>query len=462
MSDNYPGRRPRVIIVGGGFAGLEAAKGLARLAVDVTLIDRQNHHCFQPLLYQVATAALSPADIAWPIRGVLSRQKNVTVLMAEVSGVDLPQRRVMTSGGDFTYDLLVVATGATHAYFGHDKWAPYAPGLKRIEDATEIRRRILMAFERAELASEPADREALTTFVVVGGGPTGVEMAGAIADVARHALPPDFRNVDPNAARVLLIEAGPRVLPAFPEKLSAYAERSLGHMGVEVRTNALVTDIDEHGVLLGNERIGAGAVIWAAGVQASPAARWLAASPDRAGRVRVEPDLTLSGHPEVFVIGDTAAVSDAQGAPVPGVAPAAKQMGAYVARVIAGRISGAAAPGAFVYRHQGDLATIGRKSAIVRLDHLTLTGFLGWAFWSIAHVYFLIGLRNRIAVAFSWMWDYLTFGRRARLIIQPARPARRHTSLSAIGATTRSPPPPGRRPARAQGAAAAVRTPRIV
>jgi NADH:ubiquinone reductase (H+-translocating) len=410
----------RVLIIGGGFAGLEAAKSLARVPVEITLLDRQNHHCFQPLLYQVATATLSPADIAWPIRGILSRQRNVRVLMANVRGIAADRRVVHTNGGDFPYDQLVVATGAAHAYFGHEEWAPHAPGLKRIEDATHIRRRILIAFERAELAADPARREALMTFVVVGGGPTGVEMAGAIADMARGALPRDFRNADPARARVMLVEAGPRVLAAFPEALGRYAQTALERRGVEVITGAAVTDIGPGRVSIGDRSIDAGAVIWAAGVAASAAADWLGAERDRAGRVRVAPDLTLPGRPEIFVIGDTAAVRNEDGRLVPGIAPAAKQMGRYAASVIAARVTGKAAPGPFRYRHQGDLATIGRKAAVVRLRHLTLTGFLGWAFWGLAHVYFLIGLRNRIAVAFSWAWDYVTFGRRARLITEAA------------------------------------------
>jgi NADH:ubiquinone reductase (H+-translocating) len=409
-----------VLIVGGGFAGLEAAKALAQLPLEITLVDRQNHHCFQPLLYQVATATLSPADIAWPIRGILSRQRNVRVLMANVEAIDSDRRVVRTNGGNFPYDQLVVATGATHAYFGHEEWASHAPGLKRIEDATEIRRRILLAFERAELATDLAERSALTTFVVVGGGPTGVEMAGAIADMAREALPRDFRNVDPAQARVLLIEAGPRVLAAFPEALSQYARTALESRGVEVVTGAAVTDIGPGRVSIGDRSIRTGAVIWAAGVAASAAADWLGAERDRAGRVKVASDLTLPGRPEIFVVGDTAAVLTGDGSFVPGIAPAAKQMGRYAASVIAARITGKALPGPFRYRHQGDLATIGRRAAVVKLRRLTLTGSLGWAFWGLAHVYFLIGLRNRIAVAFSWAWDYVTFGRRARLITEPA------------------------------------------
>lgn len=417
-------RRPQVVIVGGGFGGLEAAKALAKAPVEVTLIDRQNHHTFQPLLYQVATAALSPADVAWPIRAVLRRQRNLRVLMAEAIGVDAVGRRLLTTVGDYPYDALVLATGATHAYFGHDEWRPYAPGLKRIEDATDIRRRILCAFERAEIAAEQCRRRELTTFVVVGGGPTGVEMAGSIADVARQALPHDFRNVDPAQARVLLVEAGPRILPTFPEPLSGYAARALGRMGVEVRTGSPVTRIDADSVWIGDQQIRTGAVIWAAGVQASPAAQWLGAEHDRAGRLMVDPDLSVPGHPEIYAIGDTAAVKVNHGRGVPGIAPAAKQMGRYVGERISALTAGRRPPPAFVYRHQGDLATLGRKAAIVKLDRLTLTGFPGWVFWSLAHVYFLIGLRNRIAVAFSWTWDYLTFSRRARLITEPEGAAR--------------------------------------
>lgn len=410
----------RVVIVGGGFGGLEAAKALARAPVEVTLVDRQNHHCFQPLLYQVATAALSPADIAWPIRGILGRQENVRVVMAEVLGVEPERQRVRTTVGEFPFDDLVLATGATHAYFGHDEWSADAPGLKRIEDATEIRRRILTAFERAETAQDETSRRALTTFAVIGGGPTGVEMAGAIADVARHALSRDFRNIDPAQARVMLIESGPRILPTFPADLSRYATKALGRIGVEVRTGAPVTEIDETSVVVGQDRVGVGAVVWAAGVRPSPAARWLDAPSDRAGRILVEPDLTVPGRSDIFAIGDTAAVTDVSGRPVPGIAPAAKQMGRYVGETIAGRAKGRSTPAPFAYRHHGDLATLGRKAAIVKLGGLTLTGFTAWVFWSVAHIYFLIGIRNRIAVAFSWAWDYATFGRRARLITEPA------------------------------------------
>lgn len=410
----------RVVIVGGGFGGLSAAKNLARAPVEITLIDRENHHCFQPLLYQVATATLSPADVAWPIRGVLSGQSNLTTLMANVIGVDTSQQVVQTDGGNFGYDQLIIASGATHAYFGNEEWAPHAPGLKRIEDATEIRRRVLTAFEAAELTRNDEERKALTTFVVIGGGPTGVEMAGAIADMAQEALPQDFRNIDPSAARVVLVEAGPRLLSAFPQHISAYAQKVLERRGVEVLTGSPVTDIGPGTVTMEDRTVSAGAIVWAAGVAASAAADWLSADRDRAGRVMVQPNLSVPGHPDIFVIGDTAAVFDADGQPVPGVAPAAKQMGRYVGSVIAARGAGKTEPGPFRYRHQGDLATIGRNAAVVQLKNLTLRGRIGWAFWGIAHIYFLIGLRHRIAVAFSWLWDYITFGRSARLITRPA------------------------------------------
>lgn len=408
---------PRVVIVGAGFGGLTLAQSLARAPVDVTVIDRNNFHAFQPLLYQVATAALSPADIAWPIRSILKHQKNASVLMADVTGIDGDARVVHAGPVAVPFDFLVLATGATHSYFGHPEWASAAPGLKQIEDATAIRRRVLMAFEHAELTGDIEEQRRLLTFVVIGGGPTGVEMAGAIAEVAHHALPAEFRRIDPHAARVILIEAGPRLLPVFPEDLSSYAERALKKMGVEVMTSAPVTNCDEGGVDLGDKRIDAGTIIWAAGVVASPAAEWLGVEKDRAGRVKVGPDLTIPGRPEIFVIGDTAAVVDAEGKAVPGIAPAAKQMGKYVAEVIASRVEGRTPPGPFRYRHQGDLATIGRKAAVVKLNRFHLKGFIGWLFWGFAHVYFLIGLRNRAAVAFAWLWNYLTYQRGARLIV---------------------------------------------
>ena len=418
-------RHPKVVIVGAGFGGLEAAKALNRVAVDVIVIDRQNHHCFQPLLYQVATAALSPAEIAWPIRHILRQQQNATVLMAEVTAIDLAGRFVHTGAGPIEYDYLVIATGATHSYFGHDDWAEFAPGLKRIEDATRIRRSILLAFEQAELARDEAERQRLLTFVIVGGGATGVEMAGAIAEIARQTLAKDFRRIDPRSSRIILLEAGPRVLPTLPEDLSRYAERTLTRMGVDVRTSTRVTNCDRRGVDLDRGRIDAGTVIWAAGVVASPAARWLGAEHDYAGRVLVRPDLSLPNHPEVFVIGDAAGVlQDQTGAMVPGVAPAAKQMGRYVGRVIAARVDETPSPPPFRYRSLGDLATIGRRAAVVNFRYLRLKGFVGWLFWSLAHIYFLIGVKHRFIVAFTWLWDYVTFHRGARLITEVPPPSR--------------------------------------
>jgi NADH dehydrogenase len=408
--------RPQVVIVGAGFGGLATAAALARAPVDVVVIDQQNHHCFQPLLYQVATAALSPADVAWPIRAMLRRQQNARVVMARVIGVDVATRRVRTDSVDVPYDFLVLATGATHSYFGHDEWASTAPGLKRIEDATDIRRRFLLAFEHAEVSTDPVAQRRLLTFVIVGGGATGVEMAGAMAEVARQTLQHDFRRIDPRTSRILLVEAGPRLLPTFPERLSDYTKRSLERMGVDVLLGTTVTDVDETGVVLGKERVDAATIIWAAGVVASPAAAWLNAEHDRAGRIKVGPDLAIPGLPNVFAIGDTAAVSDKSGRPIPGIAPAAKQMGRYVGKLITARLTGDTAPAPFVYRHAGDLATIGRKAAVVKLGRLTLTGFIGWVFWSVVHIYFLIGLRNRIVVALTWLWSYLTFKRGARLI----------------------------------------------
>ena len=416
-------QRPKVVIVGAGFGGIEAATALSRVAVDVIVLDRQNHHCFQPLLYQVATAALSPAEIAWPIRHMLRQQRNATVFMAEVEAVDLAARFVETSAGPISYDYLVIATGATHSYFGHDDWAKFAPGLKRIEDATRIRRSILLAFERAELASNDAERQRLLTFVIVGGGATGVEMAGAIAEIARQTLANDFRRIDPRNSRIILLEAGPRVMPTLPEDLSRYAERALSRMGVDVRTSTRVIGCDARGVDVDHGRIDASTTIWAAGVVASPAASWLGAAHDRAGRVLVRPDLSVPDHPEVFVIGDAAAVHDDNGEPVPGVAPAAKQMGHYVGRLIAARLAGKSLP-PFRYRNLGELATIGRRAAVVKFGRLHLKGFIGWLFWSLAHIYFLIGVKNRFIVAFTWLWDYATFQRGARLITEVPPPGR--------------------------------------
>jgi len=412
MSDGLP----KVIIIGAGFGGIEAAKALCRSPVEVTIIDRQNHHCFQPLLYQVATAALSPADVAWPIRHILRKQKNATVLMAEVRAIDTRERLVQIDSLSIPYDYLVLATGATHSYFGHDEWAEAAPGLKRIEDATRIRRRILIAFERAELATDPAERQRLLTFAIVGGGATGVEMAGAISEIARQSLSKDFRRIDPTTARIVLIEAGSRIMPALPENLSDYVARTLVKKGVEIMTATRVISCDAQGVELEHGRLNAGTIIWAAGVIASPAARWLDAEHDRAGRVNVGPDLSVPGHPEIFAVGDTTAVIGQPG--IPGTAPPAKQMGRYVGRLIAARVADAPTPSPFRYRHLGDLATIGRNAAVVKLGRLELTGFLGWLFWSVVHIYFLIEARDRFMVAFTWLWDYVTFQRGARLITE--------------------------------------------
>ncbi len=411
-----------MVIVGAGFGGLETAKALRRAPADVIVVDRQNHHCFQPLLYQVATAALSPADVAWPTRHILRDQRNATVLMEEVSGIDTQQKFLRTNFGDVSYDYLVIATGATHAYFGHDEWAAFAPGLKRIEDATRIRRSILIAFEQAELITDADERRRLLTFVIVGGGATGVEMAGAIAEVARQTLAADFRRIDPRSARIVLIEAGPRLLPAFAPEQSDFVRAALMRAGVDVKTDTRVTTCDARGVDTDGGRIDAGTLIWAAGVTASPAAGWLNAEADRAGRVKVGPDLSLPGHPDIFVIGDTAAVTDRTGHPVPGIASAAKQMGHYVGKLIAARIAGQAAPGPFRYMHLGELATIGRRAAVVKLGRLQLKGFIGWLFWAAVHIYFLIGVRNRFIVAFNWLWTYLTFQRGARLITNPEPP----------------------------------------
>ena len=416
MASTAAQSRPRVVIVGAGFGGLFAAQALARAPADVTLIDRHNYHLFQPLLYQVATAGLPPSDIAWPIRSILRRQRNATVLLGEVSGVDRARRCVTFGAQSVPFDYLVLATGSTHSYFGREQWQRSAPGLKSIDDATLIRRRILLAFEAAEMEPDPAVRDRLLRFVIVGAGPTGVELAGTIAELAHHTLQSDFRRIDPRSAKIILVEAGPRVLAAFGEKQSAYAQRSLEKLGVEVRLSAAVTDCDATGVALGDERINSGTVIWAAGVAASPAGRWLGAATDRAGRVIVNPDLSIPADPAVFVIGDAALVNAADGARVPGVAPAAKQQGRYVASVIAGRIAGRTAATPFVYRNAGNLATIGRTSAVIEFPWITLRGWLAWWIWGIAHIYFLVGVPSPLLVSIRWLWEYLTYGRGARLI----------------------------------------------
>jgi NADH dehydrogenase len=405
----------RVVIVGAGFGGLSAAKALAGSAFDVTVIDRHNYHLFQPLLYQVATAGLSPADIASPIRGILARAPNINVVLGKVSGVDTVRREVIAEGRRIPFDYLILATGAQHAYFGHGDWAAFAPGLKTIDDATYIRRRILLAFEKAETEADPAERARLLNFVIVGGGPTGVEMAGAIAELANRALAKDFRSIDPRCARIILVEAAPRLLTPFDPSLSEAAKRSLEQLGVEVRLGEAVTALDNEGVSVGGERIEARTVIWGAGVMASPAGLWLGAETDRVGRVKVMPDLSVPGHPGIFVIGDTAAATGADGKPLAGVAPVAKQQGQYVARLLIARRNGKTAP-PFRYRDFGSLATIGRKRAIVQMGSFKLKGFIAWLLWSVAHIYFLIGFRNRFVVATNWLWNYLTFQRGTRLI----------------------------------------------
>jgi NADH:ubiquinone reductase (H+-translocating) len=414
MTNDATHRPARVVIIGAGFGGLSAAKGLARAHVDVTVVDRHNYHLFQPLLYQVATAALSPGDIAGPIRGVLRRQQNASVILAKVSGVDVARREVVAEGRRIPYDDLIIATGAEHAYFGND-WASFAPGLKTIDDATYLRRRILLAFERAETEPDAAERRRLMNFVVVGGGPTGVEMAGAIAELAKRALASDFRSIDPRSARIILLEAGPRLLPSFDAALSEKAKASLEQLGVEVRLASGVTDCDCASVSVGQERIETRTIIWAAGVQASPAAEWLGVESDRAGRVKVQADLSVPGHPNIFVIGDAACAIGADGQPLPGVAPVAKQQGQYVARLLIARAEAKTLP-PFRYRDFGALATIGRKRAVAQLGAFKISGFVAWLLWSVAHIYFLIGFRNRLAVALHWLWNYVTFQRGTRLI----------------------------------------------
>jgi NADH dehydrogenase len=405
-------RRPRVVIVGAGFGGLEAAKRLAGKPVDVTVVDQRNHHLFQPLLYQVATAALSPADIAAPIRSIMAKAPNVRVLLDSTVGVmPLVNRLCLKSGRTLSYDWLVLATGARHSYFGHDHWAQFAPGIKSIEDATAVRRRVLLALERAEAEANLKRRDALLTFVVIGGGPTGVEMAGAIAELARQSVSSDFRSITPHCSRVILIEAGKRLLTGFPPNLSAKSRRALEQLGVEVLLGEAVTDIGRHHVSIGPKTIPAHTVVWAAGVEASPAGEWLGARTDRAGRVIVESDLLVPGYDDIFVIGDTAACPDGRGGALPGVAPVAKQQGRYVADAILGVH---AKP--FRYRDYGNLATIGRRRAVADFGRFRLSGFPAWLLWCVAHVWFLVGFRSRLSVVLHWAWNYFTFARSARLI----------------------------------------------
>lgn len=430
--------KPRVVIVGAGFGGLNAARSLGNAPVQITVIDHKNFHTFQPLLYQVATAGLSPGEIAAPIRSILRSHKNIEVLMGEVIGVDLEKRVVETAETQVPYDYLVVAAGATHSYFGHDEWEPYAPGLKTIEDALEIRRRVLLAFELAERQAASGEAEAPLNFVVIGGGPTGVELAGTLAEISRYALAHDFRSIDPSRTHILLLEGGPRVLPSYAEDLSRSAEEQLKHLGVEVRTSTMVTQVEAGAVRFGDTRIPATVILWAAGVAASPLGKILTKTVDRAGRVPVEPDLTLAGHPEVFVIGDLAAAKDEKGKLLPGVAPNAIQQGKYVAKVIReesespeGRSKSARKP--FHYWDKGSLATIGRSAGIAQFGKIHISGFIAWLSWLFVHIFFLIGFRNRILVFIQWAWSYVTYERGARLITG---------STYLPGWTARDAPPP--------------------
>jgi NADH:ubiquinone reductase (H+-translocating) len=408
-------QRPHIVILGGGFGGLYAARELRNVEADVTVVDRRNFHLFQPLLYQVATAALNPSDIAAPIRSILRRQKNVSVILGEAMSIDTLERIVKLNEGEVAYDYLVVATGATHSYFAHPEWERDAPGLKTIEDALEIRRRVLLAFEEAERETDPDRQRAWLTFVIVGAGPTGAELAGALSEIARQTMLRDFRRINPSSARVILVEGKERVLPTYPADLSAKAEAQLKKLGVEVITNAIVTNLNEHEVCIGDKTIPTRTVLWAAGVQASPLAASLGVPLDRAGRVVVEPDLTIPGHPEVFVIGDLAAVPD-----VPGVAPAAIQEGIHVARNIERAIEGQPLR-AFHYHDKGSLATIGRAAAVAEVGRFHISGFLAWLAWLAIHIFFLIGFRNRLLVLLQWAWAYVTFQRGARLITRANR-----------------------------------------
>jgi len=407
--------RKRVVVIGGGFGGLWAVRALRSVAVDITLIDQRNHHVFQPLLYQVATAGLAAPSIAAPLRHILRKQRNVTVLMGSVQSLDLAAHLVYVGAQAIGYDYLVIATGATHAYFGQDEWIRHAPGLKTLDDAMHIRTRVLTAFENAELETDPQVREAWLTFAVVGAGPTGVELAGTLAEIARHTLAPEFRRSNPRQAKVLLVEAGPRVLASFAPELSAKAAAQLTRLGVIVRTGKALTALDSNYAQVGDERIATRTVLWAAGVAASPLGQQLGVQLDKTGRVKVQPDLSIPGRPEVFVVGDLAAVS-CNGQPVPGVAPAAKQMGASAAKSIAASLAGR--PRAdFRYRDYGSLATIGRRAAVVEMRGLRLSGTLAWCFWLAAHIFFLIGFRNRVVVLLDWAWAYFTYDRGARIIM---------------------------------------------
>ncbi len=410
--------RPRVVVIGAGFAGLNAAKALAGAPVDVIIVDRKNHHTFQPLLYQVALAVLSPAEIASPVRTILRRAANTEVLLGEVTGFNLQKQLIRLDDLDLAYDYLIVAAGATHAYFGHPEWEEFAPGLKTLEDATEIRRRILLAFETAERELFAHRTPPPLNFVVVGAGPTGVELAGAISDIAGRHLTKEFRSIDPRQSRIILLEGGPRVLPSYSEDLSASAERQLKEMGIEVRTNAMVTNIEQGAVCVGTEKIPASVVLWGAGVSASPLGKMLGVPIDKAGRVIVQPDLTLPGHPEVFVTGDLASATRHNGQPVPGVAPAAIQMGKFAARQIKRAVAGKPRE-KFEYLDKGSLATIGRSRAVGQFGKIHISGYFAWMAWLFVHLLFLVGFRNRLFVMSEWAWAYLTYNHSARLITEP-------------------------------------------
>jgi NADH dehydrogenase len=416
VSATHEVRAPRIVIIGGGFGGLSAAKALRRAKADVLLVDRRNHHVFQPLLYQVATAGLSPGDIASPIRWILRRQRNIRVWLAEARRVDVNRRVVeLDEGAEVGYDYLILASGSTHAYFGHDEWQQYAPGLKTLEDALEIRRRVLVAFEQAERERDPAVQRRLLTFIVVGGGPTGVELAGALAEISRHALANDFRAIAPETARIILIEGGPAVLPTYPAPLPAFARRALERLGVSVWTGSIVTGVDAGSVQVGGERIDAGTILWCAGVAASPLARSLGVPLDRAGRVIVNPDLTIPGHPEVLVAGDLAVFKTADGSFLPGVAQVAIQQARHAALNIMAMMADRP-PTTFVYRNLGNMATIGRNSAVCDFGWLRVRGYVAWLMWLFLHVWKLIGFRNRLSVMTQWAFAYMTYQRSVRLI----------------------------------------------
>ena len=428
--------RSRVVIIGGGFGGLKAAEALARLPVQITLVDRKNHHTFQPLLYQVATAGLSPAEIAAPVREILARHENIEVLLGEVVGFDLDRHIVKLHGFELPYDYVVVAAGASHAYFGHDDWEVFAPGLKTIEDALEIRRRVLLAFELAERHAATTGQQSPITFVVVGGGPTGVELAGTLAEIARKSLTEDFRHIDPESTRIVLLEAGPSVLAAYSEDLRQSAKRQLERLGVEVRLNSAVSDVRPGVIHVGGEVMQATVVLWAAGVSASPLGHALGGPVDRAGRVLIEADLSLPGHPEVFVIGDLASLKQAEGMQLPGVAPVAMQQGHWVAQQVAADLAGNPRT-PFRYVDKGSLATIGRAAAVAQFGRLHISGYFAWLSWLFIHIFFLIGFRNRILVMIQWAWSYFTYDRSARLITFPNE----HAALSDIGSGLAPEPP---------------------